>query len=239
MNTPNNIIENFGTLYHPKTALIFYSTQKTNAPMYVEHFDIDANGHPLNAHPLTIKEAKVLAKALTIKEEKSKAFLKPNGILPTNVLHINPEGTVLWYTKTRKRNLFFTESLEINNGTAEVPALLWYVSKQKLMVFALEKDRRPTSKTALFHAPFLNLYEDGHVCMGTVDVEIKNSASVEEFTQAWEFYFFNSYFSHLVNSHNPIKGNCVSLWKDLISTGKAFPKEVLKTTNRTLKNILP
>ena len=106
------------------------------------------------------------------------------------------------------------------------------------MVFALATDRRPTEKTALYHAPFFNVYEGGNVCMGTVDVNIKNSASIEEFTTAWEDYFFNSYFSHLMEDHNPIKGNCISLWKKLIQTGEAFPKEVLKKNNRTLKNLL-
>lgn len=235
-----DITQDFGTLYHPLSALVFYQTKGNNKYTYVEHFDMDKNGNPINAHPLTEGEAKELAKALNTKKEKSKAFLKSNGILPTNVLHINPSenGTVLWYTKPRKVKMFFTESLEIPNGTAKVPAMLWYASKQSLIVFALEKDHRPTENTVLFHAPFFNIYEDGHVCMGTVDINIKNSASVEEFMQAWESYFFNSYFSHLVNEHNPIKGNCVCLWKDLIGTDKAFPKDVLKKTNKTIKTIL-
>ncbi len=74
--------------------------------------------------------------------------------------------------------------------------------------------------------------------MGTVSVDIKKSASVEEFIQAWEYYFFNSYFSHLLGNHNPIKGNCVTLWKDLVNTDKPFPKEVLKPNNKTLKILL-
>lgn len=78
----------------------------------------------------------------------------------------------------------------------------------------------------------------GHVCMGTVDVNIQNSASAEEFIQAWESYFFNSYFSHLINEHNPINGNCVSLWKGLIESGEPFPSEVLKKTGKTLKHLL-
>ena len=73
--------------------------------------------------------------------------------------------------------------------------------------------------------------------MGTVSVDIKNSASVEEFTQAWEDYFFNSYFSHSLSA-NLTKKNIVSLWKDLIGTDKPFPKEVLKKNNKTLKNLL-
>lgn len=235
-----DITQNFGTLYYPIAALVIYQTKGSNNDTYVEHFDMDSSGNPINAHPLTEREAAALAKSLNTKKEMAKAFLKPSGILPTNVLHINPSenGTLLWYTKSRKEKLFFSDSLEIPNGIAEVPALLWLASKQSLSVFALATDRRPTDNTALYHAPFFNVYDNGNVCMGTVDVSIKNSASAEDFMTAWEHYFFNSYFSHLLNDHNPINGNCVALWKDLIETGKNFPKEVLKKTNRTLKNLL-
>ncbi|MBU8882200.1 PRTRC system protein B [Kaistella sp. DKR-2] len=239
MNIVNDITENFGTLYHPKSALVFYETIGTNTDVYVEHFDMDNNGTPINAHPLTVKEANVLAKALKTDEENSKAFLKPKGILPTNILHINPseKGTVLWYTKTQQRQIYFVDSLGISNGKAEVPPMLWFANKSSLTVFALANDRRPTEKTPLHYAPFFNIYEKGNVCMGTVSIDIKNSASVEEFIQAWEHYFFNSYFSHSLYE-NLTKKNIVTLWKDLINTDKPFPKEVLKKNNKTLKNLL-
>ena len=237
----NDITNSFAALYHPVSALVVYQTKGTGSDTYVEHFDMDSNGNPVNAHPLTVREANILAKALNTGKEKRKAFLKPEGILATNILHINPEenGSVLWYSKSKKIKMFFTESLEIPNGIAEIPALLWYADRNKLIVFALLSDRRPTEKTKLYYAPFFNVYENGNVCMGTVSVNIKSSASVEEFTAAWESYFFDSYFSHLMQNHNPVKGNCVSLWKELICTEKTFPKEVLKKANRTLKNLLP
>ena len=240
MNNVKDITENFGTLYYPKSALVFYETKAAETNIYVEHFDMDKNGNPVNAHPLTVKEANVLAKSLQTNEEKNKAFLKSKGIFPTNILHINPgeKATVLWYTKAQQRQLYFVNGLGIPNGKAQVPPMLWFANKNSLSIFALTSDKRPTEKTALYHAPFFNMYDSGNVCMGTVDVNIKKSASVEEFIQAWEGYFFNSYFSHLMNEHNPVNGNCVSLWKDLINTGKAFPKEVLIKTNRTLKNVL-
>ena len=240
MNNLNDITENFGTLYHPKSALVFYETKGINTDMYVEHFDMDRNGNPINAHPLTVKEANVLAKSLQTDEEKNKPFLKPKGILPTNILHINPseKGTVLWYTKTQQRQLYFVNGLGIPNGKAKVPPMLWLANKNSLSVFALSSDRRPIEKTPLHYAPFFNVYENGNVCMGTVNIDIQNSASVEEFIQAWESYFFNSYFSHLLGNYNPIKGNCVTIWKDLIGTDNPFPKEVLKPNNRTLKNQL-
>lgn len=239
MNIVNDITENFGTLYHPKSALVFYETIGTNTDVYVEHFDMDSNGTPINAHPLTVKEANVLAKALKTDEENSKAFLKPKGILPTNILHINPseKGTVLWYTKAQQKQLYFVDSLGISNGKAQVPPMLWFANKSSLTVFALANDRRPTEKTPLHYAPFFNIYEKGNVCMGTVSIDIKNSASVEEFIQAWEHYFFNSYFSHSL-CENLTKKNIVTLWKDLINMDKPFPKEVLKKNNKTLKNLL-
>ena len=239
MNTTTDITDHFGTLYHPKSALVFYETIGTNTDVYVEYFDMDSNGTPINAHPLTVKEANVLAKALKTDEENSKAFLKPKGILPTNILHINPseKGTVLWYTKTQQRQIYFVDSLGISNGKAQVPPMLWFANKSSLTVFALANDRRPTEKTPLYYAPFFNIYEKGNVCMGTVSIDIKNSASVEEFIQAWEHYFFNSYFSHSL-CENLTKKNIVTLWKDLINTDKPFPKEVLKKNNKALKNLL-
>ena len=238
-----DITQNFGTLYHPTNALVFYQNDERNIETYVEHFDMDKNGNPINAHPLTEREAETLAKALIVKtqKEKNQDFLKPKGILPTNILQINPNienGSVIWYTKSMIRKFYFTENLEIPNGMAEVPAMLWFANKRSLKIFALSSNRRPTEKTHLFYAPFFNVYVDGNVCMGTVDVNIQNSNSLEEFTTKWEDYFFNSYFSHLMNEHNPIKGNCVSLWKSLINTEKQFPKEALKQANRTLKNLL-
>ena len=237
-----DITQDFGTLYHPTTALVFYQNDEINKDTYVEHFDMDKNGNPINAHPLTEREAKELVKALTIntQKEKSQDFLKPKGILPTHILQINPSenSSVLWFTKSMKRQLFFTENLEIPNGRAEIPAMLWFANKRSLKIFALANNRRPTEKTELFYAPFFNVYEDGNVCMGTVDVHIQNSTSLKEFTEKWEDYFFNSYFSHLMNEHNPINGNCVNLWKSLINTEKPFPKEALKKANATLKNLL-
>ena len=237
-----DITQDFGKLYHPTSALVFFQTNERIKETYVEYFDMDKNGNPINAHPLTEKEAKTLVKALNTKtqKEKSKDFLKPKGILPTNILQINPSenGSVLWFTKSMKKQLYFTENLEISNGRAEVPAMLWFADKRSLKIFALSSNQRPTEKTPLFYAPFFNVYENGNVCMGTVDVHIQNSTSLEEYIKNWENYFFNSYFSHLMNEHNPINGNCVNLWKSLINVEKPFPKEALKKANATLKNLL-
>lgn len=240
MKNATDITESFGTLYHPKSALVFYETDGVKNEVYVEHFDMDKNGSPINAHPLTENEAQMLARALVLEKDKASAFLQSHRILPTNILNINPnteKSSVLWYTKSKERQLYFGDSLEIPNGKAQVPAMLWLASKSNLSVYALANDRRPTEKTPLYYAPFFNIYEKGNVCMGTVTIDIKKSASIEEFTSSWEHYFFNSYFSHLLCENLTTK-NMVHLWKDLINTDKSFPKDVLKCNNKTLKNLL-
>ncbi|PWN64123.1 PRTRC system protein B [Chryseobacterium viscerum] len=240
MNNQTNITENFEPLYYPKSALVFYETNKTNADGYVEHFDMDKNGNLINAHPLTVREANLLAKSLKITEEKQ-SFLKSQGVMSSYILQVDPihNGVVIWYTKAMKREMFFAEKLEIPNGKANVPPMLWVANRNRLFVYALTTNSRPTEKTVLYHAPFFNVYNDGAVCMGSVDVRIKKTASLDEFTSAWENYFFNSYFSHLMADHNPVNGNCVSLWKKLVNTDEPFPKDILLTNNQTLKNLLP
>ncbi|ANF52941.1 PRTRC system protein B [Chryseobacterium glaciei] len=240
MDTLTDLTENFGTLYHPKSALVFYQTLTTNPDCYVESFDMDQNGNLINAHPLTHREANALAKSLKIEADKKKPFLKSEGIMGSHILQVNPahDGMVIWYSKAQSRNLLFIENLGIPNGKANIPPLLWVANRNKISVYAMNTCNRPTEKTPLYHAPFFNVNDNGAVCMGTVDISIKKTASLEEFTTAWENYFFNSYFSHLMLSHNPIKGNLVSLFKKLINTDKPFPKEKLVKTNRTLKNVL-
>jgi PRTRC genetic system protein B len=241
MNNAMDRTEDFGTLYHPKSALVFYESKGLDKEVYVEHFDMDRNGTPINAHPLTEREAGALAKALMTEKEKQSAFLKSGEILPTNILHINPsrdKGAVIWYTKSQKRPLYFIEGLGIPSGQSFVPAMVWQATKNSLRVFALSTCRRPTEKTPLYYAPFFNIYEDGRVCMGSVSIEIKESACVEEFTKAWEDYFFNSYFSHLLGENSPVKGNCVTLWKDLVTSDRTFPTTLLKSTKKTVKNLL-
>ena len=44
---------------------------------YVESFDMDETGCPINGHPLTVKEANALAKSLMVAEKKQRNFLNP------------------------------------------------------------------------------------------------------------------------------------------------------------------
>lgn len=235
-----DITAQFGTLYSPVKAFVVYQKDTADKTIYVEAYDMDKKGYPINAHPLSLRESTQLANALDISEELTRKFLKPSGLLPKNVLYINPEndGYAIWYTPAQKVSLFFVDSLAIVNGKAFVPPLLWKASKNTLYIYAMNTDTEINEQTCLYHAPFFNLYEDGKVCMGTVSVSIKADCLLEEFIQEWEQYFFNSYFSHLIHKQSPVKGNIIQLWQKLVNTPKQFPMKFLLKNGLTIKKLL-
>jgi PRTRC genetic system protein B len=240
----NDLTPNFGTLYFPVKAFIFYKKQNKDYSYsqtpYVESYDMDRTGKPINAHPLTVKESEAFAKMLTIKNKREGSFLKPQGFLPKNVLYLNNGKIpcVIWHTPPQNTELFFDKKLNIPCGRAGIPALIWKADRHNLQVFAT-KSKTPYSDTPLFQAPFFNLSQNGRVCMGNVQVRIPKDCSLEAFINLWQTYFFNSYFTHLLGSFPPVKGNIVQLWQHLLQNGKPFPNKVLLANQCTLKNLLP
>ncbi|RZM08592.1 MAG: PRTRC system protein B, partial [Pedobacter sp.] len=204
-----NITNNFGTLSTPVKALLIY--QRTDhhhyATTYVESYDMDKDGCPINGHPLSVKEANALAKSLLIAEKKQRNFLNPKGLLTPDMVFFKTgnDGFAIWKTPPQRIKLLFAESLDIPCGEANVPALLWRACKNNLSIFAIV-DESVDSSTSLFHAPFFNVYADGRVCMGNVPVKIPHDCNLEDFMKLWQEYFFNSYFSHLFSGHMPTKG---------------------------------
>lgn len=233
-----DITNSFNTYFSPTCALVFYQTKGGYGETYVEHFEIDDNGKPVNPHPLTVNEANRLAEALNVDEE-NQLQLKSDGILPVNLLSFDAKtSTIIWHTKAQFRELLFSQGLGIKSGLAHIPPLVWKADKSTLSLFALTTNRKPTENTPLYYAPFFNIYEKGLVCMGTVDIQAGETGSVKELITLWENYFFNSYFTHLMAEYNPVKGNCVLLWESLVHTGKHFPIDVLVKRNKKLKDIL-
>ncbi|MDB5129994.1 MAG: system protein, partial [Mucilaginibacter sp.] len=135
-------------------------------------------------------------------------------------------------------NLFFVEGLNIPSGKFHVPAMLWKANADHLMVFGLSGKTKPNMNTRLCHAPYLNIYGSGQVCMGTVQINIGKSTCLEEFTKTWEQYFFNSNFSHSISGNNSTKSNTTELWRSLAGKGDVFPQCELIKTSLTLKQII-
>jgi PRTRC genetic system protein B len=234
-----NITAKFSKTYIPAKALLLYRGQE-NEEFYIESYDIGKNGMPINAHPLTMRESQSLADTLNTTEENRQNFLQPKGLLGQEVIYINSQrnGFVIWYTPEMKKHLTFKADLTIPDGIASVPPLLWKATASSLEIWALKESKRPEISTALYYAPFFNIYTDGRVCMGNVDIGIDRNCDLETFMSAWETYFFGSAFSHLLDEVSPVKANIVPLWQKLISSGEAFPIKILKKHPKTIKDLL-
>jgi len=240
-----NLTNDFCNDYRAIKALLICQKEASDddgvqSSIYVESYDIGKYGNPINAHPLSYRETVQLSSLFQAAEELKTGYLRSRGIMPNKVLYVNPQlsGYAVWYTPPQEVPLFFASALGITSGKGNVPALVWKAGRNELMIYALKGNRKPDSRTKLFHAPFFNVYTDGRVCMGTVRINITESARLEDFMGLWESYFWNSYFSHLMGEFNPVTENIVQLWQAQVSSDHPFPTEFLKPTTFTLQNLL-
>lgn len=234
----NNITDLFNNIHEPKKIITLF--QSSDGKSYFEAYDLDKKYRPINAHPFSLEECIQLANILKAEPEFNNAYLKPSGLLPENVLYLYPDdlGYVIWYTPPMVVHLHFIEDLNIGEGTAAVPGLIWKADKKELTIFALKQTGRPTLHSHLYKAPFFNIHQSGKVCMGSVNIDLGNKSSLEEFVQSWQEYFYSSNFSHLIAPTSPVRCNIIQLWKDLIGTKKPFPAKQLIKTSLTLKDII-
>jgi PRTRC genetic system protein B len=116
--------------------------------------------------------------------------------------------------------------------------MVWKADAEHLTVYSLKGKTKPNEAAKLCHAPYLNIYGSGQVCMGTVQINIAKTACLEEFMETWEQYFLNSKFSHSISGNNSTKSNTTDLWRNLAGSDKPFPQDELIKTNYTLKQLL-
>lgn len=233
-----NITDLFSQSYTPFKALLFYQNEKDD--LYVESYDMDALGRPINAHPLSQRESKALSESMESKQENSSGFLCTGGLLSDRVLYVDRsgDGYAIWYTPEMRKHLIFKSDLGIPDGEAYLPPLLWKASKSGLSLWALASNDRPNLETTLYHAPFFNLYSDGRVCMGDVNIKFSLNIDLDDFMLQWEKLYFGSAFSHSLQGISPVKCNIVQLWQQHIGTENSFPRKQLKRFAKLLKDII-
>lgn len=235
-----NITARLNEQFYPEKSLVIYRSNKKRDQHYIESFDFNEEGKMINAHPLTENEMIKLGKTfLTARDRENKCFV-PKGLLNTNILYIRPgeNGYVIWQTPASYQRLLFTDDLGLITANYPVPALLWKASIHSLEIYALKNSTRATTKTSLYHAPYFNIYENGNVCMGTVDIDYDPDNCVEGLISHWETNFFNSKFSHLLADRSPVKSNIIQLYQSLQDSKKPFPSVELKPNKKKLKDLI-
>lgn len=159
-------------------------------------------------------------------------------VLPPHVLAASPERMV-WFEPARSRVMFFSSGniyLDALSGKSfPQPPLLFIAGDRSLKVFALEENKRPTSSSAVFTAPYYNTDHLG-VCLGSMP--LPTALSVHE-TDVYSDAFFHSAFTH-GTSQRLLKGwggSYGEVWEHA-RQHEAFPKNHLVPQEKTVEDVI-
>ncbi len=149
-----------------------------------------------------------------------------SGFLPDNLLFSSP-NLIAWWTPAQVRPTWFKKAGVGNvegHGPAAHPALVFVATPTRWFVFALREDARPDPATRLYHSPHFNVWRDGQICTGNVDLPPTFGAEVID---RYETAFFRSHFTH-PNRGDAVKykGGMQKLWKDQLA--KPDPEAMLR-----------
>ncbi len=177
--------------------------------------------------------------ALALSRELAKS-VSHGGFIPETVLYVDGD-LLLWWTRPGNRHIAFRAEALGAPERGEVvphPGLVFAASSQVWEVWAVKGEARPTPETALFQAPYFNVYEHGGICQGSVGVP---QGTTTEKIDAWNEAFFGSFFTHPNVRKNLVKyrGGAYKFWKDMLNGKFAhFPERVLVPTRSTLGQLL-
>lgn len=229
--------------FEPYLGIVVYKNESLN---YLQVHSIGKSGEKYvwgEGKPFQREDLQELALSLR-KEQLS--TLKLKGMLPSNVLYFQPGiggNKFMWYVEPQQFYLTFTPELKIRSGNYRFPGMVMGVIDDELYIYAIKGKDKPTEKTELYHAPFMNVYDDGTVCMGTI-TETRKKAYLHEEMDRWQRRFFGGRFTsaHAADEADRFKEyDLKKLYKEVFNATK-FPEKALvphkeyKTLDSLLKH---
>ena len=212
------------------SALLIYTGD--SADVYVTHHRADTSKKRPILLPGTPATKDQLA-AIADLAAKQTSF---RGFIPENVLYLAP-NLFAWWTPATRRRVWFQSSGPIGDASevTDHPPLLFIATADDWYVFALRENARPTPSTPLSQAPYFNVYDDGAICTGNVDLP---SAPSADSLWRYEEAFFRSRFTHSNADRLIVRdGGSTQLWLDLLS-GCDFPIHCLLDVEMTLEQLI-
>lgn len=216
-------------------AILLYHGNSGGAFATVHDVRVSDQGKPtiLAGKPLTHATSRRILASLS-RNAAGGSFL-PECVLMTG------GNDIIWHEPPQMRHLGFKQSTQFPArspgtlaGTVPTPGVIFHVSESEWRVFAYTAKGRPVPETPLFHAPTLNTYEDGAICVGTVKTPGSTAA---ECIRAWSDAFWRSNFTH-ANYDEVVKygGDAAQLWRDAMEGkfGGRFPNRVLRPHDFTV-----
>ena len=238
MTTPLNgdlqdTLAQFTTQLTPQLLLGFFTDQQQNVHVY------KMPCHPTGTGEFTVGAA---MPGTTADVEHLRDLIEGRSatLLHEHVLQASPTQSVWWVPAGDQILMFRSKSgnkaLDALSGQVfPQPPLLMIARGRILFVYALQENARPTLDTPLFMAPYLNMFGNGAMCMGSVTLpEHFDPANPHAFTQR----FFESHF----NGANQLtwKG-CTheDLWLEARALGHFNPERLIpEPTLTTVRDAL-
>lgn len=209
-------------------AILLYGKRSDNTEYATFHpvrVGEDGNGQPVIGAGVPLTKNTLL----TIAKNLARSTRRAQGVLPPNVLAVGVDH-IVWYVPAQPRTMFFDcrgdEGVGKRAGKTPQPALIFAVSQQDWRIYAIKAKGRPKATAPLYNAPYMNVWQEGRICVGSTPVP---NDTIAETIDQWTTAFFDSNFSH-TNHDKTVryKGGCHAFWNDALD-GKfpRFPNEVL------------
>jgi PRTRC genetic system protein B len=224
-----------GNALKPFKIIVAY---KSDHDFYMEVHGINEKGISPGV-PLSKQAMNKMIKSV---KQSAHKMLKFKDIIPENIIHYNCDPItpyLIWFSPAGKKKLYWTAQMQIPDGEAHVPPMVFILKNQELDVYAVSENRRPNMKSALFNVPFCNVDDEGGVCTG--NVSLPDCSFIDDLMKSYESIFWDTRFSgHGLDNEAIIKGfNFYHFWKDRISKpGEVFPVEVLIPTKKRLEDLI-
>lgn len=150
-----------------------------------------------------------------------------SGLLPPNTLGtgtVNGQRFYVQYVDPRPAALHIAG--QGKPCAIQTPPLIWAGCGQDYRVFALNTLERPEARTALYHAPFPNTYDQGGICWGSADP--RGDAGPKTMPAALELYLEGSFFnSHIAQQRSRRKPRSIMALYRSLSTDMPYPLDDL------------
>lgn len=227
----------------PRLAVIVYSSRGDyGADYYLETREIKKIGSNYELMAPVPMADSTMRNIANVFFKKDNGKISHDGLVGEHILYtFSRPGTtiVMWWRPAMLRNLNFASSVVKVKGksVAMVPATLYLLINKSLYIFALKEDERPGMKTKLFNAPFLNIYADGNVCIGTARVGT-NTGTFEGEAERYERAFYMA--EQNGGERKQCKTDLAKLWPTLIASKKPFPSSefIVHSKYKTLGDLM-
>jgi PRTRC genetic system protein B len=210
----------------PRKVITLYSDAQERSYYLTERAVATVAGKPvlLPAVPLPDETLKDIARSYA---DSKTVNLSHSGMIPDNIVYTyNAIGktVVAWTRPALQTFLNVSHGLIKGDLLVKLPPLFFCSVNDSLYVFAMKDGGRPEYSTKLFHAPFMNVYVEGRVCLGSAKVGQRTKYFDKEVERFERGFFMAEQGGGCQYDIEKLS----ELWRNLNGKADEFPTSFLK-----------